>query len=117
MKIGYNFAYPMLTPLGEKTNSIEKIDKAMKNKNDGERNKTIKYLLDIYEDTKDFDFKYDIGKCIQILKGEENMEIRELKDVLEEVMEEKEKLFKENCELMCELEKLKEDDSMDSFSL
>lgn len=73
----------------------------------GEKEMIVTYLKDATNKTRDFNLKYDIKKCIEILEGKENQEFTELKDALEEVLLEKELLFKEKCELAVELDHIK----------
>ncbi|KAI5173310.1 hypothetical protein PAEPH01_1890, partial [Pancytospora epiphaga] len=65
------------------------------------------YLKDITNKTHDYNLKYDLTKCIEILEGKENQETVELKGALEEAILEKEVLMREKCELTLELDLLK----------
>ena len=60
--------------------------------------------LQILQITKDFNLRYDLLKCIEILEGKENQEYIDLKTALDEILEEKEKLFRDKCELSVELD-------------
>lgn len=86
----------------EKTGVSVKKEKVMT-----EKETVVTYLMVVAQKTKDLNLKYDITKCIEILEGKENQEFKDLKDALEEVLIEKEVLFKEKCELAVELDYLK----------
>ncbi|ORD93640.1 hypothetical protein ECANGB1_1840 [Enterospora canceri] len=73
----------------------------------GEQCTLINYLKQKKDETADYNLKYDISKCIEILEGKENQEVTEIKDALYNVILEKEELFKTNCELVCEINDLK----------
>jgi hypothetical protein len=64
----------------------------------------VKLLKEKEQTTKDFNLRYDLIKCIEILEGKENQEFIDLKAALEEIIEEKERLFKDKCELSVELD-------------
>jgi len=72
-----------------------------------DKGSVVAYLKDVANRTSDTDLKYDVHRCIELLEGKENQECRDLKDVLEEVLVEKEMLFREKCELAVELDHLK----------
>ncbi|KAI5152261.1 hypothetical protein ENBRE01_2691 [Enteropsectra breve] len=72
-----------------------------------EKEKVITFLQDATNKTRDMNLKYDLNKCVQLLEGKENQETEDLKQVLEEVLLEKEVLFKEKCELAVELDHLR----------
>ncbi len=92
--------------LKDKTN--KKVGEDMeKKKTLSEKEVVVNFLKEASENTKDFDLKYDIVKCIEILEGKENQEYIDLKGALEEVVLEKEKLFVEKCELAVEIDYLK----------
>lgn len=79
-----------------------------------EKEIVVTYLRDVTNKTRDINLKYDITKCIELLEGKENQETADLKDALEEVLLEKEELFREKCELAVELDLLRSrDDSRD----
>ncbi|KAL6121188.1 hypothetical protein NUSPORA_01936 [Nucleospora cyclopteri] len=93
--------------LKDKTNS--KTERVVEEKQKpSEKQEIIGYLTGKASVTADFDLKYDLTKCIEILQGKENQEFIDIKESLYEVLMEKETLFKENCELVCELDMLKE---------
>ena len=73
----------------------------------GEKESVVEYLRETSNRTKDFNLKYDLTKCIEVLEGKENQEFTDLKEALEEILLEKELLFKEKCELAVELDYLK----------
>lgn len=92
--------------LKDKTN--KKIKEKMDEKKElSEKASVINLLRNVSEDTKDFDLKYDITKCIEILEGKENQEYIDLKGAFEEAIMEKEQLFVEKCELIVEIDYLK----------
>ncbi|OQS55826.1 hypothetical protein EHP00_368 [Ecytonucleospora hepatopenaei] len=97
----------MTNRLSDKTNS--KVDVNVDEKEMGMQNKQtiISFLVREQDKTEDLNLKYDISKCIEILEGKENQEVLDMKESLYDVLSEKERLFKENCELVCELEELK----------
>lgn len=96
----------MQRALKDKTN--KKADLPMKRKVAmSDKEIVVTYLRDVTNKTKDHNLRYDISKCIEILEGKENQETLELKDVLEEVLLEKETLFREKCELAVELDLLR----------
>lgn len=72
-----------------------------------EKEAVVSYLREVTNRTKDYDLKYDVCKCIEILEGKENQEYQELKEILEEALAEKEQLFREKVELAVELDYLK----------
>jgi len=67
----------------------------------------VNYVREMESSTKDFNLKYDLMKCMEILEGKENQEFTDLRMALEEVLVEKEELFREKCELAVELDYLK----------
>lgn len=79
----------------------------LKKKSQTDKEVVVSYLRDVTNRTKDYDLKYDIHKCIEILEGKENQETKDMRSVLEEVLMEKETLLKEKCELLLELDELK----------
>lgn len=72
-----------------------------------EKETVLRYIKSVEATTKDYNLKYDITKCIEILEGKENQEFIDLKSALEEVLKEKEELFREKCELAVELDYMK----------
>ena len=70
----------------------------------------IHFLKEREQSTKDFNLKYDLVKCIEILEGKENQEYVDLKAVLDEVLMENEVLFREKCELAVEVDYFKSKD-------
>lgn len=96
----------MHSALKDKTN--EKIrDTVKRDRKATEKEGIVEYLKIASNKTRDYDLKYDLTKCIEILEGKENQEYKDLKEALEEVLLEKEMLFKEKCELAVELDMLK----------
>lgn len=96
----------MQRALKDKTN--EKSGNIMNKKEcDTDKDSVIQYIKKVEETTKDFNLKYDLSKCIEILEGKENQEFIDLKTALEEVLEEKEVLFREKCELAVEVDYLR----------
>ncbi|KAG0440375.1 hypothetical protein DMUE_1793 [Dictyocoela muelleri] len=96
----------MRAPLSEKTNAeSKKMD--LQKKEISDKHEVLNYLKDKSNTTKDYNLKYDLTKCIEIIEGKENQEFSELKDALEDVMVENEKLFKERAELIYENDLLK----------
>lgn len=92
--------------LKDKTN--EKTSKDMKKSNiNTEKESILSTIKEVENNTKDFNLKYDLIKCIEILEGKENQEFTDLRMALEEVLIEKEQLFKEKCELAVELDYIK----------
>lgn len=69
----------------------------------------ISFLQDVTNRTKDFNLKYDLGKCVEILEGKENQEFTELKGALENSLIENEMLLREKCNLAMELEQIRRD--------
>lgn len=92
--------------LKDKTNKKTQ-EEMEKKKTLSEKDSVLNFLNTVSENTKDFDLKYDIMKCIEILEGKENQEYIDLKGALEEVILEKEQLFVEKCELAVEIDYLK----------
>lgn len=72
-----------------------------------DKQNVLDYIKEVEKKTKDFNLKYDLVKCIEILEGKENQEFIDLKAALEDILLEKEELFKEKCELAVELDYLK----------
>lgn len=96
----------MQKALKDKTN--KKVDSSIKKHPEmGEKEGVVTYLRQVSCRTKDGNLKYDIIKCIELLEGKENQETLDLKEALEEVLLEKEMLFREKCELAAEIDLLK----------
>lgn len=91
--------------LKDKTNEQPRTPVKAKKKTDKET--VLAFIRDVSSSTGDFDLKYDLHKCMEILEGKENQEYRDLKNALEDVVLEKEMLFREKCELAVELDFLK----------
>lgn len=72
-----------------------------------ERDAVLDFLKKTEESSKDFNLRYDLKKCVEVLEGKENQEYIDLKTALDEVLLEKELLFKEKCELAVEVDYLK----------
>lgn len=53
------------------------------------------------------EFAYDISQCVKILEGEDTDMYKDLKEIFEEILAEKETLFIEKAELLCELDLLR----------
>jgi len=97
--------------LKDKTNKKVETSVAKDGAAVGEKEAVITYLRGAAGKTGDQNLRYDISKCIEILEGKENQEALDLKDVLEEVLLEREVLFREKCELVIELDLLKPKDA------
>ena len=96
----------MHSALKDKTNS--KIKMALKRTAPADdKTKVVSYLKEVTNHTKDFNLKYDLTKCVEILEGKENQDYKDLKEELEMTLMEKEVMFKEKCELAVELDFLK----------
>ncbi|ELA42073.1 uncharacterized protein VICG_00922 [Vittaforma corneae ATCC 50505] len=96
----------MQSALKDKTN--EKSKGVMKKKDIvSDKDNVLNFIKEVESSTKDFNLKYDLTKCIEILEGKENQEFTDLRMALEEVLLEKEQLFREKCELAVELDYLK----------
>jgi uncharacterized protein YqgV (UPF0045/DUF77 family) len=91
--------------LKDKTNQKNK--EMRKASNETEKESVLSYIKKVENNTKDFNLKYDLTKCIEILEGKENQEFADMREALEEVLLEKEQLFKEKCELAVELDYIK----------
>ncbi|KAI4292841.1 hypothetical protein PAPHI01_2115 [Pancytospora philotis] len=76
-----------------------------------DRETVISFLKEFSSRTRDGNLSYDLGKCVQLLEGKENQETLDLREALEEVLIERESLFREKCELVVELDMLKEQSS------
>lgn len=96
----------MHNALKDKTNRTDR-DMEKKNETLSEKESILRYLKNKSNNTNDFDLKYDLVKCIEILEGKENQEYIDLKGALEATLYEKEKLFIEKCELAVELDYVK----------
>lgn len=92
--------------LSDKTNTTSMQLQKQANKN--EKETVVHFLKDISNKTKDFSFKYDLSKCIEIIEGKENQEVLDLKNALEEALIENEMLTEERGNLIVENEYLKE---------
>ena len=79
-----------------------------------EKECVVAYLRDATNRVSDCNLKYEIHQCIEILEGKENQSYKDLKEVVEELLVEKEILFREKCELAVELDHLKARRSEDS---
>ena len=96
----------MHTALKDKTNKkTEEMNKKLEMKT--ERDTVLDYIKKTEESSKDFNLRYDLKKCVEILEGKENQEYIDLKAALDEVLLEKEMLFREKCELAVEVDYLK----------
>lgn len=78
-----------------------------------EREGVVTYLKNVMNKVIDPNLKYDVYKCLETLEGKENQEYKDLKEVFEEVLAEKETLFIEKCELLLELQYLKDGTNME----
>lgn len=96
----------MHNALRDKTNKANS-EIMEKNSVISEKESIILYVKNKAANTKDYDLKYDLLKCVELLEGKENQEYIDLKETLEEILCEKEKLFMEKCELAVELDYLK----------
>lgn len=67
-----------------------------------EREAVISYLTALLGQTKDGDLKYDISRCVTLLRGEDPEDVKELKEALEEAICENEVLCAERTELIIE---------------
>ncbi|EQB59941.1 wd40 repeat-containing protein [Vairimorpha apis BRL 01] len=67
-----------------------------------EKKELLEHIKNVYHTTKDYSFKYDLSKCIEIIEGKENQEVIELKNALEELIKENERLLDENTILYME---------------
>ncbi|TBU02982.1 DUF5101 domain-containing protein [Hamiltosporidium tvaerminnensis] len=96
--------------LKDKTNSKENAEMNLKKKEvkNEEKQKVLNVMRNVYETTRDYSFKYDLGKCIEIIEGKENQEVCELKVALIDALEENELLFDEKCKLIVENDYLKD---------
>ena len=98
----------MSNKLKEKSNNIKDATSDDKSKDMSERDELIIYLKNILTNTLDCNLKYDINKCIETLMGKENQEYTDIKNALFENLTQTETLYKEKCDLQCELEELKQ---------
>lgn len=95
----------MQKALNDKTN--ERVRGMKKTTRQSDKEGVVMYLKEVTNRTTDNNLKYDLYKCVEILEGKENQEYIDLKEALEEILIEKELLFKEKCELAVELDYLK----------
>lgn len=102
----FKFQPFMHTALKDKTNKKTE-EMARKSEIQSERDSVLEYLKKTEESSKDFNLRYDLKKCVEILEGKENQEYIDLKAALDEILLEKEMLFREKCELAVELDYLK----------
>lgn len=84
---------------------LEKTNTPMPRKNEKEH--VISYLKDITNQTHDYNLRYDLKKCIDILEGKELEDVKELKEALQEALCENEELYAERVELVLENEVFK----------
>lgn len=99
----------MTLKITDKTNKPnDELHKPLKNTISSEKKHILEYIRSCFLKTKDLDLKYDLGKCIEILEGKENQILLDMKTCLYDVLTEKEKLFKENCDLISEIAELRE---------
>ncbi|KAF5141312.1 wd40 repeat-containing protein [Vairimorpha ceranae] len=87
------------------TTNVKKGKIMKKKKNDKES--VLNFIKDVYNTTTDYNLKYDLSKCIEIIEGKENQEIKDLKEALEEVIQENNELIEEKTKLYLELEDAK----------
>jgi uncharacterized protein YqgV (UPF0045/DUF77 family) len=87
------------------TTNVKK-GKILKIKKD-DKNSVLEYIKEVYSTTKDYNLKYDLSKCIEIIEGKENQEVTDLKSALQEVIQENEELIEEKTKLCMELESIK----------
>lgn len=97
----------MSNKLSDRTNSVLEATEEVKGVETDKVDSVVEYLKSAHDITNDYNLKYNLSKCIEILEGKENQEMKDMKESLFDVLAEKERLFKENCELHCELEALK----------
>ncbi len=93
----------MLEALKDKTNRNKNCP--MKNKKEmlSDKERVVMYIEEFGNRTNDMDLKYDLFKCREILEGKEPQDVKDLKEMIEEILLEKEVLFREKCELEAEL--------------
>ncbi|KAI5192103.1 hypothetical protein NECID01_1812 [Nematocida sp. AWRm77] len=84
-------------PFEEKTNE-ERKEKENK-KTVSERDGLIEYLKLATAQTKDYNLKYDIHLCIELLQGKENQKMADLERAVVDLASENEELTKE-CDLL-----------------
>lgn len=96
----------MRRPLAEATNI--KIQEMAKEKTRSDKERVIAFLQDVSDTTKDHSLKYDLLRCLEIILGQENQEMAELKEEFVRVYEEREALFAEKCDLVLENAELRE---------
>lgn len=63
---------------------------------------TTSFLTNMQIRTKDSSLKYDLGRCIELIEGKENLEFAELREEFMKVYNEKEELFEKYCDLKVE---------------
>ncbi|KAI5126379.1 hypothetical protein NEPAR04_0452 [Nematocida parisii] len=81
-------------PFEEKTNE-ERVEVSMgKKQTRDERETVLDYLLMMKKQTLNYNLKYDLTLCMEILQGKENIEVKELKEAVIDLSEENEKLVK-----------------------
>ncbi|KAM0678709.1 hypothetical protein BDAP_000671 [Binucleata daphniae] len=91
----------------EKTNKPYKMKKACEVAKDDVI--VLEYLEKMKNTTEDYNLRYDLTKCIKIIKGEENQEEIEFVNELEKLFTENEQLREEKNELIMKVESLKEE--------
>eukprot|EP00866_Antonospora_locustae_P000308 jgi/Antlo1/308/670 len=96
----------MRRPLAEATNI--RIQEMTKEKTRSDKEQVISFLQDVSNTTKDHSLKYDLLRCLEIISGQENQEMAELKEEFVRVYEEREVLFAEKCDLVLENAELRE---------
>ncbi|EHY65960.1 hypothetical protein NERG_00656 [Nematocida ausubeli] len=82
-------------PFEEKTNEDRLECTTEKTQKKDERKGVLEYLSMMNAQTMDYNLKYDISLCLEILQGKENMEVKELKEAVIDLSQENEKLVKE----------------------
>ncbi|WUR03968.1 uncharacterized protein VNE69_07037 [Vairimorpha necatrix] len=75
-----------------------------------EKDSVLEYLKGVYDSTIDYNLKYDLSKCIEIIEGKENQEMTDLKDALRDLVKENEELIEEKTQLYLELKEYQSQD-------
>jgi len=95
------FTWMGRVPFEDKTNDEPTFSDKTKRLSD--RETLMAYLVNVHSNTKDFNLKYDVGLCIEILQGKENMHVSNLKSIVKELVSENEDLVSERDNLRMKL--------------
>lgn len=81
-------------PFEEKTNEERVREGIAKEKKKSERESIVEYLQMVSKRTRDYNMRYDISLCIEILEGKENQRVSELREAVADLVAENECLTK-----------------------